>query len=602
MPMSGRIPQTFIDDLLSRVDIVEVIGEHLSLRKVGANYQALCPFHTERTPSFSVNREKQFFHCFGCGKGGSVLRFTMDYLRLDFAEAVGRLADRAGLEVVPGIAVATGAGTNNHLYELLGRVAQFYAKQLRDPRTAARAIAYLKDRGLDGRTAARYGLGYAPPGWDHLLREFGDSTEGRQMLELSGLLIRKDGSRCYDRFRDRIMFPIRDLRGRVAGFGGRTVDGGEPKYLNSPETPVFRKGAELYGLSEALGDRAKPEQLMVVEGYMDALALAQHGLRNTVATLGTALTREHLSRLFRITNKVVFCFDGDEAGRRAAWRALELSLPELQEDRSVGFVFLPAGEDPDSWVRKAGIAPFADPQRVTPLSDFMLDRLAGGIDLETIEGRAALAERARPLLAAVASRALQGLLVRRVSELSGLSVDEISSLMRSRRAWPGERVRTAPTTGPGVGKLSAPSVIDEAIRFLLHRPELASRMRHDGDLTGHPEPRAGLLMRLLRYAREHPGLSCAAILEAFSGDTEGDWLSRLAAQDVLLSDAKLEAEFFGAIERIDGLTERHRRKELAQATGHSLAAVEPADLRRRLRLERRGRNEPEPSASGNEDY
>lgn len=595
--MSGRIPQSFIDELLSRVDIVEVIEEHLPLRKVGRSYQALCPFHTERTPSFSVNREKQFYHCFGCGATGSAIRFTMDFLRLDFVETVSRLSERAGIEV-PTVGESSARASHAGLYDLLERVARFYALQLRDHAIGARPIGYLKERGLDGRTAAHYGLGYAPPGWDHLLRAFGGSAEDRQTLQLAGLLIQKEDGKCYDRFRDRIIFPIRDPRGRVVGFGGRALDSSEPKYLNSPETPVFRKGSELYGLFEALRGPAKPERLLVVEGYMDALALAQFGVSHVAATLGTALTREHLGRLFRGVQKVVFCFDGDEAGNRAAWRALELSLPLLKDGRSVGFLFLPAGEDPDSWVRKAGTMPFVDPQKITPLSDFMLDFLTRGADLRTIEGRAALVEQARPLLGAVAPGALQGLLTRRISELSGLSVDQLSSLIHASPARPARRSATPPSTRPRVTNLSATSIIEMAIRFLLHHPGLAGHVPNTSELAYLRDPRAGLLMSILEYAQQRPDLRCGAMLERWSGTNEGDWLCQVAAQDILVSDVELEAEFLGAMDRIRGHAEKHRRKELARTTAHSPAALEPSELRESLRYKRRSERQEGTAAGG----
>jgi len=397
---AGRIPQSFIDELLARVDIIEVIDAHLPLKKVGRSYQALCPFHREKTPSFNVNPDKQFYHCFGCGASGSAIRFLMEHARLGFVEAVTQLADRVGLE----IPTATGPVRRHghaELYAVLDQATQWFVAQLRQHPAAGPAVAYLKQRGLSDRIAAAYRIGYAPPGWDHLLCGLGTDPDRVDALVRGGMLARKDGGACYDRFRDRVMFPIADPRGRVIGFGGRVIGEGSPKYLNCPETPIFHKGGEVYGLPQALQGHDKPKRLFVVEGYMDVLALAQHGITNAVATLGTALTREHLGRLFRVVPDLVFCFDGDDAGLRAAWRALETALAYLSEGRSVGFLILPNGEDPDSLVRAEGPGLFERAEAVTPLSTFLFERLSAGTNPRTVEGRARLLEMAVPLLATV---------------------------------------------------------------------------------------------------------------------------------------------------------------------------------------------------------
>ena len=351
--MAGRIPPSFIDDLLARIDIVDLIGQRIALRKAGKDFQARCPFHDERTPSFTVSPDKQFYHCFGCGAHGTAIGFLMEHDRLAFREAVEELAQRVGL-VIPsdGEPIRTGPD-QGPLYQVLEQAAELYRQQLRSHPEAARAVDYLKGRGLTGEIAARYGLGYAPSGWDFLLSRLGRDPAGRQRLLQAGLITDQDG-KSYDRLRERIVFPIRDRRGRVIGFGGRVLGDGKPKYLNSPETPVFHKGRELYGLYEAQKARRKLERLLVVEGYMDVIALAQFGIDYAVATLGTATTPEHLQLLLRSAPELVFCFDGDRAGRDAAWKALQTALPLATGNQSLRFLFLPEGEDPDTLVRAEG--------------------------------------------------------------------------------------------------------------------------------------------------------------------------------------------------------------------------------------------------------
>ncbi|HKJ77760.1 MAG TPA: DNA primase, partial [Gammaproteobacteria bacterium] len=360
--MAGRIPQSFIDDLLSRVDIVEVIDARVPLKKAGRDYAACCPFHDEKTPSFTVSPTKQFFHCFGCGAHGTALGFLMEYDHMGFVEAVEELAAKQGLEIpYEGGAPAAGPGRDlKPLYDLLGQADRYFRHQLRNHPAAAKAVDYLKGRGVSGEVAAAFGLGYAPPGWDGLLQALGrDDGALKRLVEVGLLIEREEDRRRYDRFRDRVIFPIRDPRGRTVGFGGRVLGDDKPKYLNSPESEVFHKGRELYGLYEAQQAVRRPERLLVVEGYMDVVALAQHGIANAVATLGTAATADHLQRLFRVTGEVVFCFDGDEAGGKAAWRALENAMPQMRDGRQVRFMFLPQGEDPDSLVRAIGGEAFA---------------------------------------------------------------------------------------------------------------------------------------------------------------------------------------------------------------------------------------------------
>jgi len=415
--MAGPIPQAFIDDLLSRIDIVDVITPRVTLKKSGSNHMACCPFHNEKTPSFSVSQPKQFYYCFGCGEKGNAIGFLMAYENMHFVDAVETLAESIGLEVPRDEQSARLHNDNRPLYALLDSVADFYQGALRD---STDAIAYLKARGLSGEIAKRYGIGFAPDGWDTLSDAIPGSEEG---LIKTGMLIRKDQQRSYQRFRNRIMFPIRDRRGRVIGFGGRVLDNQEPKYLNSPETPLFHKGSELYGLFEARKAIQDADMVIVVEGYMDVVALAEHKVDNAVATLGTAANQQHSEILFKVVPNIVFCFDGDKAGRAAAWRALVNTLPCLQDGRDAHFLFLPDGEDPDSIVREHGHAGFQDLLATRQsIIDFLYAHLAADVDMSSIGGKAALAEKAKPLLETIPRSVYKHLATRRLETLIGLSM------------------------------------------------------------------------------------------------------------------------------------------------------------------------------------
>ena len=453
----SRIPQSFIDELLDRVDIVEVVDHRVKLKKSGKNYSACCPFHDEKTPSFTVSPDKQFYYCFGCGASGNALGFLMDYERVSFPEAVEGLAHNAGLEVpreAPSAAQSEEEKRRKRLYELLEQCNDYYLQQLRQHPGRAAAVNYLKNRGLDGRIARDYGIGFAPPGWDNLLKTLGDSEGARQDLLAAGMLIATDNrDRLYDRFRQRIMFPIRDTRGRVIGFGGRVLDNSKPKYLNSPETPVFHKGRELYGLYEANNAYRQLPRLLVVEGYMDVVALAQFGIRYGVATLGTACGEEHLTRAFRHTAEVVFCFDGDAAGRRAATRALEAALPVMTDGRQVKFLFLPEGEDPDSLVRQVGAEKFEQMiEMAVPLEDYLFDAAAEGINIRTMEGRAHLSKRAAPLLARLPKGVFRELMFDALANRAGLNRATLEELVETPEPLPSqlpvERPRPAEPATP----------------------------------------------------------------------------------------------------------------------------------------------------------
>ncbi|MBF1802183.1 DNA primase [Alloalcanivorax profundimaris] len=449
--MAGRIPEHFIQDLLARTDLVALIDSRVPLKKAGRNYSACCPFHQEKTPSFTVAPDKQFYYCFGCGASGNAVGFLMEYDHLSFPEAVEQLATRAGLEVP-----REGGGDARKekarrdrlqtLYDLLARAERFYRQQLKNAPERQKAVNYLKGRGLTGQIAARYGLGFAPPGYDNLSQGLSLDNEGIEQALTAGLLVRReDSGRTYDKFRDRIQFPIRDGRGRTIGFGGRVLGDGKPKYLNSPETPVFHKGKELYGLWEWRQSRDKTDRLYVVEGYMDVIALAQHGVPNAVATLGTATSEDHCHLLFRQVNEVVFCFDGDNAGRRAAWRALESALPALDDGKQARFLFLPEGEDPDTLVRAQGPeALLALTDKADTLATYLFRHLSEGLDLNTVDGRARLARLALPFLDKPAGPVYRALLEEELARLTRL---ERSALEKLRENLPKPR-RAAPAPPP----------------------------------------------------------------------------------------------------------------------------------------------------------
>ncbi|MGH8168330.1 MAG: DNA primase, partial [Woeseiaceae bacterium] len=473
----ARIPDAFIDDILARSDIVEIIGARVPLKKQGREYSARCPFHDERSPSFTVSPTKQFYHCFGCGAHGTALGFLMEHDHLDFPDAVEGLARMMGIPV-PREDAQRPARRYDELFEVLEKAGTYYRTELKNHEPA---VAYLKTRGIDGETAKRFGIGYAPSGWSQLLDKFGTSQESIERLLATGLIIRKDNGSHYDRFRDRLMFPIRDSRGRSIGFGGRVLGQDTPKYLNSPETVLFHKGRELYGLYEARQAVRNIERLVVVEGYMDVVGLARHGIDFAAATLGTATTGEHLNRLFRLSDDVLFCFDGDRAGRAAAWRALEVALPELREGRQVRFVFLPEGQDPDSFVAENGAAAFERALDAgVPLSGFLLDELSARVDMESVDGRARLAEIARPLISRIPQGIYRELLTTQFAEAVGLSAAKFDAILSrdSAKTEPGHRIGGIAGAPRKVKRNSAPkpSVVRRAITLVLHHPEAAATL------------------------------------------------------------------------------------------------------------------------------
>ncbi|MDQ1316030.1 MAG: primase [Pseudomonadota bacterium] len=516
------IPESFIQELLSRVDIVDVVERHIQLKKAGANYQACCPFHSEKTPSFTVSPSKQFYHCFGCGAHGSAIGFVMQYDGLGFVEAVEDLAGHLGMPVPQEVSTRSqDKARQQPLTERMARAARFYKEQLK---ASPKAIDYLKGRGLTGEVAAKYGLGYAPDDWQGLQRVF-DDYASPAMVEC-GLVIENEQGRRYDRFRDRIMFPIQDQRGNVIGFGGRVLAHGEPKYLNSPETPLFRKGEELYGLPQARKAIRDEDRIVVVEGYMDVVALAQFGVGNAVATLGTATTPVHVRKLLRQADKVVFCFDGDQAGRKAAWRALEASIEALTDDKLVGFLFLPAEHDPDSFVRSEGADAFRRlAVQPTTLTEFLMRELKAGVDLATAEGRARLVHEARPFLTKLAAPLLRQQLTRAVAEAAALSSTDVESQCGLK---PPPRGRPAP---PRTRLRPAPHAIERTLLLtVLSRPERAARLPLELIAQDNAE---GAALVAVAEAIEHatlPGGNLGLLIEYFRGGPHEEIVAALAGQ------------------------------------------------------------------------
>lgn len=578
--MAGRIPQDFIDDLIARTDIVEVIGRRVPLKKAGREFKACCPFHDEKTPSFTVSPAKGFYHCFGCGAHGTAVGFLMDFDHMDFVEAIEALANTMGVEV-PRDQTDRPARRYDELFELLANVEQLWRNRLKD---SPAAVEYLKQRGVDGATARRFGIGYAPEGWSTVLDRYGKSPEAIERLLAAGLVIRKDNGRHYDRFRDRIVFPIRDARGRCIGFGGRAMGDGEPKYLNSPETVLFHKGRELYGLYEARQALRQIERIVVVEGYMDVVALAQHGIHFSVATLGTATTAEHLNRLFRLTDDVSFCFDGDRAGRQAAWRALENALPLIREGRQIHFVFLPDGHDPDSYVNAQGTDAFLELLDTgTALSDYLIGELAGQVELDTVDGRARLAELAKPLLAKIPDGVYRELLIGSLADRVGLAAAKLERMLgRGKQAQRAE-------SGLGTGHrrtdsrrlpVGRPSVVRRAITLLLHHPSAGARLDLE-KLAGVSKPGVDLLQKLIETAQAEPNISTAVLLERWRHDEQGRHLGKLAAVEVPPEeDFDPAAELLACLDQLAAAGRRERVDFLIQKQRvNHLSDEEKAELR-----------------------
>ncbi|HED40526.1 MAG TPA: DNA primase [Chromatiales bacterium] len=544
--MAGKIPQQFIDELLARVDIVDLIDASVPLKKAGRNHTACCPFHDEKTPSFTVSQEKQFYHCFGCGAHGTAIGFLMEYERLDFLDAVRDLAAHVGMEIPQGsYSTSTTQNDSKPLYELMQQVANFYRQQLKEHPKGGQAINYLKTRHLSGETAAEFGVGYAPPGWETLQKRFGN--DNTHPLATVGMLIKKENGSHYDRFRERIMFPIRDSRGRVIGFGGRVLGDDTPKYLNSPETPLFHKGRALYGLFEARQANRNIQRLLIVEGYMDVVMLAQHGIRYAVATLGTATTVEHLELMFRTTSEVVFCFDGDRAGRDAANRALENTLPVMQAGRQARFLFLPDGEDPDSLVQKEGKRAFeARIDEAAPLSAYLFDHLSQQVDMGSIDGQARLVELARPHLKKLPAGVFKHMMVTRLAELTRMEPRTLNRLLGNSEA----ATTTAPPPRNRGQRNNQPSLIRQAITLLLNNPALGQLETEPQRFATLNAPGVALLIELLEMLRTSPHLSTGAVLERWRDREEGRYLAKLVQQEKLVDNDLQQQEFSDLLQQL----------------------------------------------------
>ena len=557
------IPRDFIDTLLARVDIVDVIDRRVPLKKAGQNYQACCPFHSEKTPSFTVSPTKQFYHCFGCGAHGTALGFLMEYEHMSFPDAVAALAQDAGLQI-PESHEPDRPRPPPALWDALEQAAQFYKKQLKN---TPRAVDYLKRRGLTGAIAARYAIGYAPDG-SPLKQVFADYHA--DALAASGLVIDGDRGR-YDRFRDRIMFPIRNAKGQIVGFGGRVLDQGEPKYLNSPETPLFHKGSELYGLFEARAAIKEAERAIVVEGYMDVVALAQHGVEFAVAALGTATTPVHARILLRHTDRLIFAFDGDNAGRKAAWRALENSLEALQDGKEVSFLFLPEGEDPDSFIRVHGQSAFLQllDNDTVPLSSFLIRELARDRKLDTQEGRAAMIKDAKPLLDKIAAPLLASLIRRQVADLAHLRTDELGLL--------GEKPNAIRRTPPRPQRRPAPSRVRCLARTLLMNPQRVAEV--DISWLDVNDPLSSRIGELTAWLREVGPLKPQTLSETAKGTSLEALVNELMT-DLLDKDDNWDwsAEFEGAVKQLRDDWQRRRWQELAARPLNSLSSEERQEL------------------------
>jgi len=566
--MAGRIPDQFIDELLARIDIVDVIEQRVPLRKAGRDWSARCPFHDERSPSFTVSPAKQFYHCFGCGAHGSAIKFLMDYDRLEFVDAVEDLAARVGLKVPYEGGRRTVAEDSTDLYTLLDAAAKFYQRELAK---SDKARAYFDARGLDRATVERFGLGYAPDLWDALKTALGTTPQRLALLEKAGLIKTGDNGRKYEYFRDRVMFPIADRRGRMIAFGGRILekkeDGG-PKYLNSPETPLFHKGQQLFALWQVRQAHSKIPRLVVVEGYMDVIALFQHGVTQAVATLGTATTRDHAELLFRNCADVYFCFDGDRAGRAAGWKAVESVLPRMRDGRQAWFLFLPEGEDPDSLVRKEGQAGFEDRLKAaTPLSEFFFAHLGTDVNLASLDGKARLAERARPLLTQIPDGAFRDLMLGELDRIASVKI----------------RIDAPPADAPR--KPARPqerSLVRTAVALLLQNPGFAAAIEPPHLFSTLRQPGIPLLVELIALARARPEISTAAILEHYAEREELKSLRKLAVMEFPGGEAEWQAEFLDALgqldkqtvqQRIDDLMTKQREGALANAEKDELRAL-----------------------------
>ncbi|MDC1435629.1 DNA primase [Gammaproteobacteria bacterium] len=575
--MAGLIPQSFIDDLLSRADIVDVVGASVTLRKTGKNYSGLCPFHQEKTPSFSVEPDKQFYYCFGCGKGGNAIGFVMDYENIEYPQAIESLANSMGLEVPreESAQLQQKREKSLELYDILLKASSYYQQQLRHHPDKNSVIKYLKDRGLSGEIARDFKLGFAPPGWQNLLERLGSTADSKKNLLDAGFLIENPENKrnpVYDRFRNRIMFPIRDQRGRVIAFGGRVIGDDKPKYLNSPETPVFHKGEELYGLYEAKQKVRKLERILIVEGYMDVIALAQNDINYCVATLGTATSTAHLKRLFKLVPEIVFCFDGDQAGRDAAWRALQQALPLMEDGRSARFLFLPDGEDPDSQVRKIGSKAFINSiSEATQLAEFFFENLCSQVDMESLEGRAKLGTIAMPLIKLFPDGLLRRLILDQLAKTTGVDLNTLSKMSganasaKDSHPYAPKQAPSEPTVPvkehpdnsiPKARSKSTHSACKKAVNLILLKPEIVSKIEVDKSIKQLKSNDIDLLFEVIDLAKSFPSNSTHELLGRVYDTPIGSQLIQLQDREQITPATGIENEFKEIMQYLAKIAER----------------------------------------------
>ena len=564
----AKLPESFIDNLLSRVDLVEIIGSRVPLKKQGKDYSARCPFHDERSPSFTVSPSKQFYYCFGCGAKGTAISFLMNYDRLTFMDAVEDLAKRAGIEIPKDARQHADTDDGKELYAALEASSQFFQKQLA---ASDKAKSYLSKRGVDGKSLAQFAIGYAPEGFNGLIDALGTDDRRKGLLEKTGMLSKSDNGRVYDKFRGRIMFPIFDRRGRVIAFGGRVLEKDDgPKYLNSPETPLFHKGRELYGLWQVKQAHSKIPRLIVVEGYMDVVSLFQHGIQEAVATLGTATTPDHAELLFRNSADVVFCFDGDKAGRAAAWKAIESIIPRMRDGRQAFFLLLPEGEDPDTIVKSEGAGGFeARVQNAMTLSDYFFDELGKNTNLNTLEGKARLAEKVKPYLEKIPDGAFRDLMTERLLGLTGVT-QPVQAAVQAPNA------KTASISPKR-------SLIRAIITLLLQNPKLGVNLQAPFGFEQLNQPGVSLLLELLALIQSRPEITSASLLEAFELHADTHALQKLALLDLPGDEASLRQEFSDALEQLQKQYRQQRLNELRQQMAQQgLSEQETGELRELL--------------------
>ncbi len=587
--MSGLIPSRFIDDLLSRIDILDVVEPRVKLRKTGKNYSGLCPFHQEKSPSFTVQPEKQFYYCFGCGAGGNALGFVMNFESLDFVDAVEMLAKSIGLDVPREESGQNKQVDMRHaaLLRMLDDISAFYQQQLRQHPQRERAVGYLKKRGLSGEIARDFGLGYAPTGWDNVLKAFGSDKEKQTLLLEAGMLIENpDNQRnsLYDRFRDRIMYPIRDSRGRVIGFGGRVLGDDKPKYLNSPETPVFRKGEELYGLYEARKKLRNPQRFLIVEGYMDVIALAQSGIHYSVATLGTATSASHLRILFKLVPEVVFCFDGDNAGREAAWRALQQALPLMEDGRTARFLFLPEGQDPDTQVRSIGAVAFeASLGKATGLADFFFDTLSARTDRNSLEGKALISKLAQPFLEKLPKGVYRQLMFDQLGQLTGVRVSAPMPAPASpppQPTYPEQQQYTPnrPSFGRPPARNSPPKVewspCMRMVNLLIRKPDIIGQVTIPDELGEIRTDDRDLLLKVVEIAQAWPNSNTGELMSRIYATAYGSQLTELFGKELITPTEGMLEEFKDILQRLLG---QHRNLKILRDTKRKLREMHSED-------------------------